>query len=68
MTLSDRLLTRKRSILETIDDELKHIAQMKYSRHQSFNNFMVNMFGGFAAYCFFRRIHALPVKDVTTIN
>ena len=53
MTLSDRLLTRKRAIIETINDELKNIAQVEHSRHRSLNNFMVNMFGGIAAYCFF---------------
>ncbi|MCR5454901.1 MAG: transposase, partial [Bacteroidales bacterium] len=53
MTLSDRLLTRKRAIIETINDELKNIAQVEHSRHRSFNNFMVNIFGGMADYCFF---------------
>ena len=53
MTMSDRLLTRKRAILETVNDELKNIAQVEHSRHRSFDNFMVNMLGALAAYCFF---------------
>lgn len=52
MSVSDRLLLRKRSIIETVNDELKNIAQIEHSRHQSFENFFVNMLGAIAAYCF----------------
>ena len=45
MTMSDRLLTRKRAIIETVNDELKNIAQVEHSRHRSFDNFMVNLLG-----------------------
>ena len=53
MRISDRVLTRKRAIVETINDELKNIAQVEHSRHRSFENFIVNMLGALAAYCFF---------------
>ena len=53
MSMSDRLLTRKRAIIETINDELKNIAQVEHSRHRLFDNFMVNLLGALAAYCFF---------------
>jgi hypothetical protein len=53
MTMSDRLLTRKRAIIKTVNDELKNIAQIEHSRHRSFDNFMVNLLGALAAYCFF---------------
>lgn len=53
MSMSDRVLTRKRAIIETINDELKNIAQVEHSRHRSFDNFIVNMLGALAAYCFF---------------
>ena len=53
MSMSDRLLTRKRAIIETINDELKNIAQVEHSRHRSFDNFIVNILGALAAYCFF---------------
>ena len=53
MSMSDRLLTRKRAIIETVNDELKNIAQVEHSRHRSFDNFMVNLLGALAAYCFF---------------
>ena len=31
----DRLLLRKRSVIETINDELKNVAQLVHSRHRS---------------------------------
>ena len=34
MTMSDRLLTRKRVIIETVNDELKNIAQVERSSSQ----------------------------------
>ena len=35
MKVSDKLLLRKRAIIETINDELKNIAQVEHSRHRS---------------------------------
>lgn len=51
MSLSDRLLLRKRAIIKTVNDELKDIAEVEHSRHRSFDNFIVNTLGAIAAYC-----------------
>ena len=53
MILSDRLLLRKRAIIETVNDELKNIAQVEHSGHRCFDNFIVNLLGAIAAYCLF---------------
>ena len=45
MSVSDRLLLRKRAIIETVNDELKNIAQVEHSRHRNFDNFIVNILG-----------------------
>ena len=45
MSVSDRLLLRKRAIIETVNDELKNIAQVEHSRHRCFDNFIVNLLG-----------------------
>ncbi len=50
-TMYDRILLRKRAIIETKNDELKNIAQIEHSRHRSFPNFICNLIGGIAAYC-----------------
>jgi hypothetical protein len=51
MRLTDKLLARKRSIVETIIDQLKNISQIEHSRHRSPVNFMVNLLCGLIAYC-----------------
>jgi len=48
---SDRLLLRKRAIIETINDQLKNICQIEHSRHRSPINFLVNLVAGLIAYC-----------------
>jgi len=52
MPLVDKILLRKRYIIETINDQLKNISQIEHSRHRSFLNCMVNILGGLSAYCF----------------
>ena len=49
----DSVILRKRSIIKTINDELKNMAQVEHSRHLSFHNFVNNLMSGLAAYCFF---------------
>jgi hypothetical protein len=53
MELKDKILLRKRSVIETINDELKNMCQVEHSRHRSFGNFITNMISGLIAYCFF---------------
>ena len=51
LPLADRLLLRKRAIVETIVDQLKNISQIEHSRHRSVCNFLVNVLCGLIAYC-----------------
>jgi hypothetical protein len=51
MPKRDKLLFRKRSIIETINDQLKNISQIEHSRHRSFVNFLLNLISGLIAYC-----------------
>ncbi len=43
MPLYDKILLRKRSVIETINDELKNVAQLVHSRHRSVFNFAMNV-------------------------
>jgi Transposase DDE domain len=52
MRLWDRLMLRKRFLIETINDQLKNISQIEHSRHRSLTGFMVNLVGGLLAYTF----------------
>lgn len=52
MTMRDKILLRKRSVIETINDQLKNICQVEHSRHRSFGNFITNLLAGLIAYTF----------------
>ena len=62
MSVSDRLLLRKRAIIETVNDELKNIAQVEHSRHRCFDNFIVNLLSAIAAYCLFPKKPCINVQ------
>jgi hypothetical protein len=51
LAMTDKLLLRKRAIIETIIDQLKNIGQIEHSRHRSPRNFLVNLVAGLIAYC-----------------
>jgi hypothetical protein len=51
MLLEDKILLRKRAIIESINDQLKNISQIEHTRHRSPRNFLVNLFAGLIAYC-----------------
>lgn len=53
MSVADKILVRKRAIIETVNDELKNMAQIEHSRHRSVANFTVNLIAALSAYCFF---------------
>lgn len=50
MVMSDKLLLRKRFIIETINDQLKNQSQIEHSRHRSPVNFIINVLAGLIAY------------------
>jgi transposase len=51
LEFSDRLLLRKRALIETIFDQLKNVCQIEHSRHRSPSNFCVHLLAGLIAYC-----------------
>ena len=51
LPLIDKILLRKRSLIETVNDQLKNIAQIEHTRHRSVTNFMVNLAAGLISYC-----------------
>ena len=50
MHISDKLLVRKRAIIESIIDQLKNISQIEHSRHRSPTNFVIHLLAGLFAY------------------
>ena len=62
MSVSDKLMLRKIAIIETVNDELKNIAQVEHSRHRCFDNFIVNLLGAIAVYCLFPKKPCINVQ------
>ena len=48
----DRLMLRKRTVIESVNDFLKNICDADHSRHRSVTNFLVNLISALAAYSF----------------
>ena len=64
MTVSDKILLSKRALIETINGELKNIAQIEHSRHRSVVGFTVNLMADLAAYSFFPKKPMIDVERV----
>ena len=52
MDFYDRLMLRKRTVIESVNDFLKNICSIEHSRHRSMTNFLVNLVSALAAYFF----------------
>lgn len=66
MEMKDKIMLRKRSVIETINDELKNICSIEHSRHRSFGNFVTNLISGLIAYCFFPKKPAIKYEMIIT--
>jgi hypothetical protein len=62
MNVHDKILLRKRALIETIHDELKNICQIEHSRHRSFLNFVTNLLAGLIAYTFLPKKPAIKCE------
>jgi hypothetical protein len=51
MDLSEKLLLRKRALIETSNDQLKNVCQIEHTRQRRPMNFVVHMLSGLIAYC-----------------
>ena len=63
MPLWDKIMLRKRSLIETVNDQLKNIAQIEHSRHRSPTNFLVNLLAGLISYTHQPKKPTLRVSD-----
>jgi hypothetical protein len=52
MHLQDKIILRKRAVIETMNDQLKNICQAEHTGHRSFHNFISNIISGLIAYNF----------------
>jgi hypothetical protein len=55
-------MLRKRSIIETVNDQLKNICNVEHSRHRSIHNFIMNLIAAPGAYSLFDKRPAIKVE------
>lgn len=58
----DKLLLRKRALIETIHDQRKNISQIEHSRHRSVANFLVNVVAALIAYTYREKKPSLNIR------
>jgi hypothetical protein len=63
LPLIDKILLRKRSLIETVHDQLKNIAQIEHSRHRSAVNFLVHLVAGLVSYTHQPKKPSLKLTD-----
>ena len=61
MTCADKILLRKRNVIESVNDELKNIATIEHSRHRSVTNFLTNTLAAVAACQYFPKKTSLDL-------
>jgi len=64
MHIHDKILLKKRALIETVNDELKNICQIEHTRHRSFENFVTNLLSGLIAYSFFPKKPSLNIDII----
>lgn len=62
--LKDRIMLRKRAIIESVNDELKNICQIEHTRHRRFANFLSSLIAGLLAYSFLPKKPSIRVDIV----
>lgn len=64
LPLQDRIMLRKRAIIESVNDELKNICQIEHTRHRSFANFLTNLIAELLAYSFLPKKPSIRVDII----
>ena len=68
VNLYDKLMLRKRAIIETVNDQLKNISQIEHTRHRSLWNFLGNVAAGLIAYSFREKKPSLNLNRITQLE
>jgi len=69
LPLLDKILLRKRTLIETVNDQLKNICQLEHTRHRSLTNCVVNLLAALSAYTYQEKKPALhfPTDELWTL-
>lgn len=62
VSMFDKIMLRKRAIIESVVDQLKNISQIEHSRHRSVANCFVNLLAGLIAYTWREKKPSLNIR------
>ena len=62
VSMFDKIMLRKRAIIESVIDQLKNISQLEHSRHRSVANCFVNLLAGLVAYTYREKKPSLNIR------
>jgi hypothetical protein len=63
MQWQEKILLRKRSLIETVNDTLKNVCQIEHSRHRSPINFLAHLVAGLVAYTRLPKKPSLKIEN-----
>lgn len=64
MHIHEKVLLKKRALIESVNNELKNMCQIEHTRHRSFENFLCNLISGLIAYSFLPKKPSLNIDVV----
>lgn len=62
VSMFDKIMLRKRAVIESVIDQLKNISQLEHSRHRSVVNYFVNLVAGLGAYTWREKKPSLNIR------
>lgn len=62
ISIFDKIVLRKRAIIESVIDQLKNISNIEHSRHRSVANCFVNLIAGLIAYTYREKKPSLNIR------
>lgn len=62
VSMFDKIMLRKRAVIESVVDQLKNISQIEHSRHRSVANCFVNLVAGLIAYTWREKKPSLNIR------
>ena len=63
MPLLDKLLLRKRALIESVGEQLKHVCQIAHTRHRSLHNASVHLLAALVAYTWYEHKPSLRLTE-----
>ena len=64
----DAVLLKKRMLIESVIEQLKHQSQLEHTRHRSLKNFRVNVFCALSAYTYQSKKPSVDLRELDEIK